>query len=286
MVVRLPLAPGAQRAFVELYPGLTYRQFDDDGLFPGGEVLHFDLLKPLVDERAPLVVFVKGGGFRNSHRARYLPALIRIAEAGVAVASIEYRTSNQGRFEDSLADVKQAIGFLRDNGDRLGIHPHNIALWGNSAGATLAVQAGASLRGDEAVRAIAGWYGVYDPSADSRYAEPGSTLWLALGDPNTHAWFGPSDFVHSGMPPVQLIHGTDDAVVDPSQSVALSAELARHDVPHELIFIEGGRHSFAQLCTRSDALARTSDFLIEHLQENATAVAEQIHRSRDQDALD
>ncbi|GLJ61402.1 hypothetical protein GCM10017576_15310 [Microbacterium barkeri] len=261
---RLPLRESSSHAFVELYSGLTHRQFGDAGLFPGGQTLQFDLLKPGTDGDVPLVVFVKGGGLLNNHRSRYLPALVDLAEAGVAVASVEYRTSNQTGFAGSLDDVVHAVHYLRAHAGQLGIDPERVALWGNSAGATLAVLAASTLP-DGTVSAVAGWYGVYDPAADQRYLEPDSPMRLSLGDPADGGWFRPSSFVRPGMPPVQLIHGTDDATVDCAQSQALAEELARQGVPHDLLIVDGGTHSFAQFCTRTDALARTREFLLAHL---------------------
>nr|WP_154924134.1 alpha/beta hydrolase [Microbacterium testaceum] len=260
MIETIPLRD-ASHSFVELYTGLTYRQFDEGGLLPGGQALRFDLFKPVSDAPVPLLVFIKGGGFKNSHRSRYIPALTAIAESGVAVASLEYRTSNQATFSGSVDDVLHGIRYLRSQSARLGIDARRVALWGNSAGATLAVHAAASLRGSESVVATAAWYGVHDPSNDPRYVRPGSSMWLTLGDPRERAWFRPADVIHAEMPPTYLVHGTADEIVSVDQSRRLAAELERQGLPHELLLVEGAGHSFAQMCTRSDALTRTTAFL-------------------------
>jgi len=269
VTTHLPLDDTDRRAFVELYAGLTHRQFDDEGLFPGGQVLSFDLLKPVAAAPTPLLVFVKGGGFRNNHRSRYLPALTRIAEHGVAVASIEYRTSNQAPFRASLDDVLHGVRYLREHAERLNVDPARTAIWGNSAGATLALHAAGALRGEETLAAAVGWYGVYDPAAEPSYLEPESSMRLALGAPSAQQWFTPADIVHPLMPPVFLAHGTADTTVPPAQSELLAEELRRRNVPHDYVLVEGARHSFAQFCTRSDALERTTEFLLTHLRSPA-----------------
>jgi len=42
--------------------------------------------------------------------------------------------------------------------------------------------------------------------------------------------------------PILLLHGTADRVVPQSQSKSLAKELDRHQIPHELVMIEGGGH--------------------------------------------
>ncbi|MER5673022.1 alpha/beta hydrolase [Pseudonocardia alni] len=258
--------------FVEHYPGLVYKQFDEGLLMPGGRTLHFDLLKPVSPAPTPLVVFVKGGGFRNVHRARYLPALVPFAQTGVTVASVEYRTSNEVRFSSAVDDVRDAIRYLRRHAAALGIDPAAVAIWGNSAGASIASTVGAApADAEDGVCAVASWYGVHDPAAVSAYQEADSPIRSALGPPGPgpDRWFCPSDHVTADSAPSILVHGTDDTVVDVSQSLALATELDRHGVPHEVVLVKGGVHSFAQMCTRSDALPRTFAFLGAHLRRAA-----------------
>jgi acetyl esterase len=53
----------------------------------------------------------------------------------------------------------------------------------------------------------------------------------------------PLNFVHSGLPPFLLLHGTADRVVPYEQSVAFSARLKSVGVPCDLITIDGGYHA-------------------------------------------
>ena len=110
--VSVPLS-AARHAFVQQYSDLVYSRSRGGHLVPGGQKLHFDFLKPLSRTPTPLVVFIKGGGFRNVHWARYLPALVDLAQRGIAVASVEYRTSNVIRLPGPVDDVREAIRFPR-----------------------------------------------------------------------------------------------------------------------------------------------------------------------------
>ncbi|NGN94150.1 alpha/beta hydrolase [Nocardioides sp. KC13] len=264
----IQLSATASHVFVEHYPGLVYRQFIDGRLFPGGRELHFDLLKPVSPTPTPLVVFVKGGGFQNVHRSRYLPALVPLAQRGITIASVEYRTSNEARFPAPVDDVQHAIRYIRTHAQELNVLTDAIAVWGNSAGGTIAAIIGAAGVGGECgVRAAVSWYGVHDPARSERYRDPDSPIRHAFGpgDDGAAPWPRPSDHVHPGSAPMLLIHGTEDEVVDVEQSQSLARELVKQGVPHELALVKGGRHSFAQMCTRTDALARTFSFLEQHL---------------------
>jgi acetyl esterase/lipase len=259
------------RSFVEHYPDLVYVQYQDGHLLPSGRKLRFDLLKPMSASPTPLVVFIKGGGFRNVHRVRYLPALVRLAERGVAVASVDYRTSNEARFPAPLDDVREALRYLRAHASEFNLGPAAVAVWGNSAGATIATIVGAAV--SEGICAVASWYGMHDPLISAGLRASGSPLRAALGAPDEDdgRWFRPADHITPGSPPTFLLHGTEDRTVPVEESLSLAVTLAEQGVPHELMLVEGGRHDFAEMSTRTDALERTSDFLHRYLLRAAAA---------------
>src|SRR5882757_6585874 len=58
-----------------------------------------------------------------------------LAEAGFAVASVDYRTTMSGStYVDGVRDVRSAIRFLRAHNDVYGLDTRRIAVWGESAG--------------------------------------------------------------------------------------------------------------------------------------------------------
>lgn len=136
----------------------------------------------------PIGVWVHGGGWWGGDKADNLAIPLTLLTRGIAVASINYRLSGVGPFPLHIADVLQAIRWLRSQAAALGISPlpEKMGLWGASAGAHLAVMAGAMtgrpseptafLRGDaleyltesEDVAAVAAWFG---PSALNKMNE-------------------------------------------------------------------------------------------------------------------
>ena len=96
------------------------------------------------DKRAPLVVFVHGGGWKRgskdnadgSWKAPHYTA------AGYAYASINYRLVPANTVEDEASDVAASLRYLIDNAARLGFDPSRIIIMGHSAGAHLVALVG------------------------------------------------------------------------------------------------------------------------------------------------
>jgi acetyl esterase/lipase len=73
--------------------------------------------------------------------------------------------------------------------------------------------------------------------------------------------------VSRDYPPTLLIHGTLDTDVPYEQSAAMAKELARHEVPHELITVKGAGHGLAGGDKKlvSEAHEKTAAFICHHL---------------------
>jgi len=73
--------------------------------------------------------------------------------------------------------------------------------------------------------------------------------------------------ITSEYPPILMVHGTKDTDVPYSKSADMAKELARHNVPHELITVPGGGHGLggADPKLRADAHARALEFIKQHL---------------------
>jgi len=208
------------------------------------------------DARAgvPVVVFLHGGGFLRGSRRVFTPGISaadsfdRIVAAGFAVAACEYRLSGEARFPAQLDDVDATIAWLQAHGGEHGVDAGRLALWGVSAGATLAALTG--LRRDD-VRAVVDWFGPADLFAMAAHdtGEPADQTrearWIggtAAALPDLARAASPVFQVHSGAPPFHLAHGTDDLHVPLAQSEALADALAAAGVDVELRRVSGGRH--------------------------------------------
>jgi acetyl esterase/lipase len=284
----LPLpAPHAGDGGVRLLLGVPY------AATRGFRPLELDLvLPPDGDGPFPVVVFLHGGGWQLGSRhsagpgyrgARPTP-FERIAQAGIAVASVDYRLSGEAVWPAQLHDAKAAVRWLRARADDIGIDGDRIAAWGESAGGHLAELLGltigdAELEGDvgitgtsSAVSAVAAWYAPSDVAAVATDTgldptDPTTRESRLLGAPAPEvperaAQASPLTHVAAGAPPFLLLHGAADRFIPPVQSDRLQAALVRAGVEVELEFYEGADHMWnGSPKAPQQALDRTIDFL-------------------------
>ncbi|WP_200809827.1 alpha/beta hydrolase [Demequina sp. NBRC 110054] len=236
-------------------------------------------LHPSPAPGSPVVVFVHGGGWRVGSRSTLAPTMpgsepfARIAAAGLAVASVDYRLSGEACFPAQVDDVAGALAWLRAHADELDVDATRIVLWGESAGATLAALV--ALHDDPAVRdgivGVVDWYG---PSDLIALAESEG----ALDDPaNREAgWLGhavgadlararaasPVTHVRTGAAPFHIAHGTDDGAVPPAQSVAFAEALLSAGCDARLTLVPGAGHLWQGEVDREALLDAAIDFCL------------------------
>jgi arylformamidase len=96
------------------------------------------------DKRAPLVVFVHGGGWKRGSKDNGTgqSKAPHYTAAGYAFVSINYRLVPDATVEQQGADVAASLRYLIDNAARLGFDPTMIVIMGHSAGAHLVALVG------------------------------------------------------------------------------------------------------------------------------------------------
>lgn len=230
-----------------------------------GRPLRLDLAVPPWPGPHPLAVVIHGGSFRRGHRRQGRTILQVLASRGVAAASIDYRLlrGGQGRFPAPVADARCALGWLRAHAAERDLDPTRFAVMGFSAGAHIAAVVAlaaqdpalddAACSPAQAPPPLAGailFYGAYDlrpgrvvgPGADGTVT---ALLGVAAGDaPALAALASPITHVSPDDPPILLVHGARDSVVDVEQARALSRALADGGVPHVFVEVPGGVHGF------------------------------------------
>jgi len=297
----LPLPPPASAAplpparigdgGVRVLAGVPY------ATLPGARPLELDLYLPVGDGPVPVVVFLHGGGWRLGSRHSAGPAyrdaapspFEQVAQAGVAVASVDYRLSAEAVWPAQLHDAKAAVRWLRHRAGELGVDGDRIAAWGESAGGHLAellgLATGPHLDGDvgvtgpsSRVSAVAAWYAPSDLAAVAAGtgADPtdaGSREAQLLGAapataPEPAAQASPITHVSPAAPPVLLLHGEGDRFIPVAQSRQLHDALAADGVDVQLHTYPGADHMWLGAPdAATDALARTVAFLRRQLVE-------------------
>ncbi len=241
----------------------------------GFRALEVDVYRPseTVGGRRPLLVYVHGGGWRQSHRNRAPREtrewsrgfFDRLTDAGFVVATPAYRFSAEARFPAQLDDVVEALRWLRDGADDLGVDADRTYLWGASAGGHLAALAAMSSDAP-AVAGVVCWYPITDLLALDASSADSFEAHLLGGPIGEHADLAraasPVTHVHAAAPPFLLQHGEADTWVPCDQSVRLADRLRAAGVPVELETVPGADHFFAGSPDVEAIFVRAVDFLL------------------------
>ena len=219
----------------DLYPGRIADVVYSDGL-------KLDLYYPKqVNDKNPLVISIFGGGWISGFKTdKFVPPMIQPINEGFIVAVPDYTLSLDAPFPQSVIDIKKCIAFLRSHSDLYKIDTNNITLWGESAGAHLALEAGLAenshfdLALDTRVKNIIAMYAPSNPLTINAQAEKLGILDTARSDKDTvfGIYMGknydderqmnlasPIKQINDHMPNIILEHGTKDALVPYLQSV-------------------------------------------------------------------
>lgn len=215
---------------------------------------------------SPVVVYLHGGawvvGTREDHRER----LQGLADAGVTVASIDYRLAGEVPYPAQREDIEVAVDWIIAAGIAAG--SADIVLMGASAGAHLAALTYLTSR--YRFPGFVGLFGRYDLSSAVDHLRPlpglsipaeiiANTLPPGLETPAARLAalagvsvdelsdeialeLSPVSHLIPGSPPMLLLHGQADALVHHDHA-AVFAERAQHlGVPYEVVLIPDANH--------------------------------------------
>ncbi|WP_417885797.1 alpha/beta hydrolase fold domain-containing protein [Zunongwangia sp.] len=236
--------------------------------------LKLDILKPVQDEKCPIVLYIPGGGFLSVHKEQALQQRLAIAEAGFAVASLEYRSIPNGKFPEPLIDIKTAIRFLNTNSEKFGLERENIAVMGVSAGGYLAAMVGTTnnykefemgeyLDESSMVKAVVDLYGLSDlrqiakdfsEEVQHEHESENSAEYLFLNGIRPFDRISendkskifknadPSIYLSEHTPPFLFMHGDKDELVSPSQTSYLYEILVKNDISADRYLVKNAGH--------------------------------------------
>jgi len=97
-----------------------------------------DFWKADIGARGPLAIHIHGGGFTGGSKDKINPATVtKLLNAGIHVASFEYRFIQHAKLPAAHDDVKRALQFVRSKAREWAINTELIGAFGGSAGAQL-----------------------------------------------------------------------------------------------------------------------------------------------------
>ena len=104
-----------------------------------GHTLKARLVAPASEHPLPVLLYFHGGGFTIGSIATHEPLCRHLAHlAHCAVVSVDYRLAPEHRFPTAVHDSWDALNWLHQNGQTLGLDTTRLAVGGDSAGGTLA----------------------------------------------------------------------------------------------------------------------------------------------------
>ncbi len=270
--------------------------------------LSLDLYTPTVrvHERFPVVMFIHGGAWIGGSKEglnmnRYNEAVNELRDLGHAVVSIDYTLArpDQSPFPECIQDAADAVAWIVQHADTFNLDTLNIGLFGESAGAHIAMMvayAEPSVYGSRhrfpAFRYVVSVYGpnrlrgLFEmPTADSIYSfleelpEPISsrldlTQYIFGFDPHADSvraytlldTYSPFNYVGRQAPPTLFVHGDEDFIVPVDQTHRLAQRLDSLSVDHAVHILEGMNHGFVDATNeqKSDAQSWIVDFIKHH----------------------
>ncbi len=244
----------------------------------------------------PVIVAIHGGAFKMGDKADgQEAAMLAALDRGYAVASINYRLSDEAIFPAQVNDAKAAVRYLRANAAKYNLDPNKIAAWGGSAGGYLATMLGTTggvadledmSQGNSdqssAVQAVVDWFGPLsfldmDPQFQASGTGPANhndasspesqLLGGALPDvPDLVEKADPTTYITADDPAFLIQHGTNDGNVPVEQSInfadALTKVLGSDAVTLKLL--EGASHADRAFMT-TENVTLVLDWLDAHL---------------------
>lgn len=222
-------------------------------------------LPPPASRTSPVIIWIHGGAWQEGDKAD-CPARYLVGR-GYAVASLNYRFSQDAVFPAQLEDCQAAVRWLRMHSAEYGLDSTRFAAWGSSAGGHLAALLGTA--GDSnpslgvvssnvscSVQAVVDFFGPTDfIRMDEQLGSNGTLRHDAADSPESRLIGGPIQenkdkvaranpitYTSPGDPPVLLVHGRADTVVPWQQSQLLLDALQKAGVESSLHIVEGGGH--------------------------------------------
>jgi acetyl esterase/lipase len=186
-----------------------------------------DVYSPKNASKAPVLIFVHGGGWYRGSKEEYPFLGDAFVEKGYVTVIISYRVAPQAVFPAFVQDVASSVRWVKDNIADLGGDPDRIYLMGQSSGAHIASLVALDPRylrevGLErnAIRAFVGQAGPYD---FRDFLEVDKPTQIAMGPREQWPQTQSINFVDGKQPPMLLQHGLKDTVVNIKNPDILSA---------------------------------------------------------------
>lgn len=240
----------------------------------GSQQLHINLTKPNTPGPHPCIIHVHGGAWVYGSHMNVPPTYQQFVDAGIAVASVEYRLGTVAQFPSAIHDIKGAIRYLRNNSNTLELDSRRFGIAGESAGAHLSLLVGLTegnaffegcIGGNQqessSVKLIIDYYGATDlftiqtthmrPMVDWYSERSGLTQFMGFMIPRANwqqIYFtqlaSPVTHVTANAPAIFIAHCEDDAMISVNQSYELIDKLQNVGAQCEFHIVKDSIHGW------------------------------------------
>jgi acetyl esterase len=236
-------------ALFTLTPFQAYAQEirDVEYAAPNGISLKLDVYVPDGDGIFPIAILIHGGGNKGDKQSYVTPLFSPLTAAEFTWFTIDYRPAQAG-YPASIADVEEAIRWIKSNAAKYKGDKGRVALIGESSGGILALVAAGRAKKDSTVNAVVAFYTPADLSyvvRDGNVPQLVRDYWGITAGQDLAAWqkeWSPITYARPGVPPVLLIHGTADPKVPFENSLRLQRAWKEARSACELLAIKDGDH--------------------------------------------
>lgn len=212
-------------------------------------ILPMNLYIPTTDEPCPVIFWVHGGGWgsggdMDKSSSPGVPVMYTYftEKLGVAVASVAWRSlyGSDGTFTKANIDINEAIEYVIDHADALGIDTSRMGLYGGSAGtptSALVSQLNAN------ISCYIGFNGLYDFVNRAGGSFGGGTS-FSQHDPSYTANSAALNVRATNPPDTLLLHGSADTTIEHEQSEWYEAAIEAEGGTASTLIYQDEVHAF------------------------------------------
>jgi len=216
------------------------------------------------------IVLIHGGGWNSGSKKDFVAYIdsFKNRMPDYAIFNVNYRLVNGGNlFPTQEQDIKAAIDFIVTNSTGYHVNKNKLVLLGVSAGGHLALLQGYKYNSPK-VAAIIDFFGPTDLM--TMFQKPWNpyvpfVLQMITGttpkqNSALYKQSSPINYINPRSAPTLILHGSNDKIVNVSQSKSLKDKLDRAGVKNELIIYPGKSHGWYGE-TLSNSFDRIASFL-------------------------
>ncbi|WP_115562242.1 alpha/beta hydrolase [Xanthomonas arboricola] len=207
--------------------------------------LALDVYQPRGVVDAPVVVFFYGGTWKHGKRANYRWMGRALARQGVVTMVADYRKFPQVGLQGFMADAASATAWSYRHAHAYGGDPTRLAVMGHSAGAHIAGLLATDRSWLQAQglqpQQLCGFVGLAGPYDFAPMTDPEIVEIFGTSSAD-QAKSQPVLYVDGNEPPMLLLHGDADRVVEPQNSVALAEAMRSKGENVQVKFYPGVGH--------------------------------------------